>query len=386
MTWSADILADIRESGLYRRMPRIDGPPDPYVTVDGSRVMLLCSNNYLGIATHPKLMNAAVDAARTTGTSAGASRLVSGNLTMYDELETTLAAFEHRESALVFSCGYMANIALMTTLVDEGDVIFSDALNHASIVDGCRLSRARTIVFAHSDVDDLEKKMEAAGPFRRGLLIVEGVYSLDGDIAPLDSIIEVAETHGIMTVVDEAHGTGVHGAEGRGACERFGVEPDVVMGTFGKALGSAGSFAVCTKELRELLVNRARTLIYTTGLPPATLAAATTAIDVVNSEPDRRRHLLDICEYMRKKLREMGYEVPDGDSQIVPVIVGENQRTVDLSRKLFEKRMFVQAIRPPSVPEGTSRLRVTPMATHTKHDIDLAIDAFRSAGREMEII
>ena len=386
MTHVHDMLTNIRASGLYRRMPRIDGPPDAYATVDGSRVMLLCSNNYLGIATHPKLIGAATDALEQTGASSVSSRLVAGNLSLYEKLETKLAAFEHHETALVFSCGYMANIALMTTLVDKDDVIFSDALNHASIVDGCRLSRARTVIFAHSDPNDLKTKIEAAKPFRCALLIVEGVYSLDGDLAPLESLIEIAQTHGIMTVVDEAHGTGVHGTEGCGACERLGVEPDIVMGTLGKALGSAGAFVACTNELRELLVNRSRTLIYTTGLPPATLAASAAAIDVVHDEPERRRNLLDICAYMRTTLREIGYNVPEGDSQIIPVIIGENERTVNLSRTLFDKNIFVQAIRPPSVPEGTSRLRLTPMATHTKDDINIALDAFRSAGSELEIV
>jgi len=386
--WVSKELDHIRGSGLYRELRRIDGPPGPYVTIDGKKVMVLCSNNYLGLAAHPDVIKAAVRATRKFGASAGASRLVSGNHGLYDELEGKLAEFEQRDRALVFSSGYAANIALMTTLAGQDDVIFSDALNHASIVDGCRLSRARTVIFRHNDPDDLVAKIRETGRFRRAVLVVEGVYSLDGDFAPLDALVTVARDHGLMVVVDEAHGTGVHGSYGRGACERSGVstDVDVIMGTLGKALGSAGAFVVCSGEIRELLVNRARTLIYTTGLPPGALAAASMSLNIVKRDFMRREHLLRVAMTLRDELGTMGYDTLLGESQIVPVIVGENERAVALSQGLYRRGVFVQAIRPPSVAPGMARLRVTPMATHTDGDIERALDAFGSVGQSLGII
>jgi len=386
--WVTEELLDIRAAGTYRYLRRLESSPDSYVTVDGKRVMLLCSNDYLGLATEPSVIAAAAAATRRFGTGAGSSRLVSGNNTLYDELEKKLAAFERRDSALVFSSGYAANLALMTTMVGSDDVIFSDELNHASIVDGCRLSRARTIIFRHNDVDDLAERVRSAAPYRRGLLVVEGVYSLDGDIAPLEGLVALAREHGLMVVVDEAHATGVLGAQGRGACARAGVsaDVDVVMGTMGKALGSAGAFVACRSELRELLINRARSFIYTTGLPPAALAAASAALDIARDHYARREHLLELAMSLRDDLGSIGYVTPFGDSQIVPVIIGDNELAVLLSRELFRRGVFVQAIRPPSVPHGTARLRVTPMATHSENDIERAIDIFGDAGDALGIL
>jgi len=388
MNWVEEELAILHESGLYRAIRRIDGPPAPFVKIDGKRVMLLCSNNYLGLATHPHVVDAAVRATRDYGSSASASRLTAGNHSLYDKLEDELATFEQRESALVFSSGYLANLAILTTLAGSGDIIFSDSLNHASIVDGCRLSRARTLIFEHGNPADLADKIRTAGSFRRGLIVVEGVYSLDGDFAPLEEFVEVARVHNLIMVVDEAHGTGVHGVSGRGACERAGVsqQVDIIMGTFGKALGSVGAFVACRNEVRELLVNRARPLIYSTGLPPGALAAASAALDIVRAEPARREILMEGAIRLRDELAHMGYNVPWAESQIVPVIVGDNERTVELSEKLLRMGLFVQAIRPPSVPPGTARLRLTPMATHSDSDIDRAIDTFESAGRTLGII
>jgi len=386
--WVTEELLDIRAAGTYRYLRRVESSPDSYVTVDGKRVMLLCSNDYLGLATEPSVIAAAAAATRRFGTSAGASRLVSGNNTLYDKLEKKLAAFEERDSALVFSSGYAANMALMTTMVGSEDVIFSDELNHASIVDGCRLSRAHTIIFRHNDVDDFAEKIRSAGSFRRGLLVVEGVYSLDGDLAPLEGLVAVAREHELMVVVDEAHATGVLGPRGRGACARAGVsaDVDVVMGTLGKALGSAGAFVACRSELRELLINRARPFIYTTGLPPAALAAALAALDIARDHYARREHVLELAMSLRDNLGTIGYVTPFGDSQIVPVIIGDNEMAVLLSRELFRRGVFVQAIRPPSVPHGTARLRVTPMATHSENDIERAIDVFREAGDALGIL
>jgi 8-amino-7-oxononanoate synthase len=374
-------LRKILAANLLRQLPALSSNRSTTVTVQGCECLLLCSNNYLGIADHPRLREAAATAAMEHGCSASASRLVSGNLDLYDRLESALAEFIGKEAALVFSSGYAANTGVIQSVAQTGDVILSDQLNHASIVDGCSLSTADTRVFSHNDVDDLERYLRDCDAYRRKLIVVEGVYSLDGDCAPLGKIAQLAERYECVLMVDEAHAVGVLGDYGRGACELHGVTDrvDIIMGTMGKALGSYGAFVAGSDELKRFLVNKSRPLIYTTGLPPAALAASLAAIEVVRDEPWRRRDTLDKARYVRKKLSALDLDIGTSTTPIIPVMVGEASTAVRFAELLLEQGVFVQPIRPPSVPTGKSRLRVTVNADHTYEQLDRALAAFSKA-------
>ncbi len=378
-----DELDHIRAAGLWRELRRIEGAVDTWVEVDGRRALLLCSNNYLGLANHPALADAAADAARRYGVGAGASRLISGSLAIHRDLETRLARFEHTEAAVLFPTGYHANLGAITALVGKGDAVFSDRLNHASIIDGCRLSGADVHVYPHADVEALGALLRRH-PARRRLVVTDSVFSMDGDHAPLRAIAAVAAAHGALLMVDEAHATGVEGPNGAGLVEALalGGAVDVQMGTLGKALGAAGAFVAGSARLVDLLVNRARSLIYTTALPPPVVAAVDAALDVVAREPERRTRLAALSQRLRSRLRELGFEVPDGSGPIIPVIAGTSERALAWSRGLLAHGVFVQAIRPPTVPPGTARLRVTLMATHTDADLEHAVAAFAAVGSD----
>ena len=372
-----DELAHIRAAGLWRELRRIEGAVDTWVTVDGVRALLLCSNNYLGLANHPALAEAAARAAHAYGVGAGSSRLISGSLAIHRDLEARLARFEHTEAALLFPTGYHANVGAITTLVRRGDAVFSDRLNHASIIDGCRLSGATVHVYPHADARALDELL-ARHPARRRLIVTDSVFSMDGDHAPLREITAVAAAHDAMVMVDEAHATGVNGPSGAGLVEALGLGEAVTiqMGTLGKALGCAGAFVAGSRSLVDLLVNRARSLIYTTALPPPVVAAVAAALDVVAREPERRTRLAIISAQLRGRLRGLGFEIPAGEGPIIPVLAGSSERALAWSRALLERGVFVQAIRPPTVPDGTARLRVTVMATHTDDDLAHAVEAF----------
>lgn len=372
-----DELAHVRAAGLWRELRRIEGPVDTWVTVDGVRALLLCSNDYLGLANHPALAAAAARAAATHGTGAGASRLVSGSLAIHRDLEARLARFKHTEAAVLFPTGYHANVGAITTLVRRGDAVFSDRLNHASIIDGCRLSGAEVVIYPHGDVDALGEQL-ARSTARRRLVVTDSVFSMDGDHAPLREICRLAAAHDAMVMVDEAHATGVEGPTGAGLVEALGLGDAVTvqMGTLGKALGAAGAFVAGSRALVDLLVNRARSLIYTTAPPPPIVAAVDAALDVVAREPERRRRLATISATLRTELRALGFEIPPGEGPIIPVIAGSSERALAWSRGLLERGVFVQAIRPPTVPDGTARLRATLMATHTDDDVAHAVAAF----------
>ena len=380
-----DDLDRIRAAGLYREIRPTVGPVDTWVTVDGRRALLLCSNNYLGLASHPALVEAAARAAREHGVGAGASRLVSGSLPIHHELEERLARFKRTAAALLFPSGYHANIGAVTALAGKGDAVFSDALNHASIIDGCRLSGAAVHVYPHADVAALERLVRGSTA-RRRLIVTDSLFSMDGDQAPLREICSVAAAHDAMVMVDEAHATGVFGPSGAGIVEALGLHEQVTvqMGTLGKALGCAGAFVAGSRALVELLVNRARSFIYTTALPPPVVAAAAAALDIVEHEPERRQRLLRQAADLRARLQAQGLAVPDGESPILPVIVGGSPEALDWSRALLRRGVFVQAIRPPTVPPGTARLRVTVMATHTPSDLAYAADAFAGVQSEAE--
>lgn len=376
-------LQKLRDAGLYRQLRRVDGEQGPTLVLDGREVINFSSNNYLGIANHPALCAAAKQAIDRYGCGSGASRLISGNMTLHEELEAKLAQFKNTEAALVFSSGFQVNSGILSTLTGEGDVILSDSLNHASLIDGCRLSRAKTLVYGHCDLDQLEAALKQAAPAKRKLIVTESIFSMDGDEAPLVRIVELAEKYGAAVMVDEAHGTGIYGASGAGVVAKLGLGARVLvqMGTLGKALGGFGAYVAGSKELRELLINRCRSFIFTTALPPAVMAMAIAALDLVQREPERRERLRENVQALKSGLRRLNFSLPDNDSPILPLIIGDASRCMEFSAALLDRGVFAQGIRPPTVPEGTSRLRITAIATHTDEQISRALAAFENANR-----
>jgi len=365
-----EALADIRDRGLYRRMRMISGPQGPRVLLDGRPVLLLCSNNYLGLADHPRVREAAAEAAMRYGAGAGASRLVSGTMRIHRRLEERLAAFKGYEAALLFGSGYLANSGVIQALARSGEVVFSDSLNHASIVDGCRLAGAETFVYEHNDLDHLAWGLEQAEG-RGSLIVTDGVFSMDGDVAPLAEIVELARRHDVRVMVDDAHGTGATGPGGRGAVAQAGLEDevDVLVGTLGKALGSYGAYVCCERQTAKYLVNTARTLIYSTAPPPPSVAAAMAALELLQEEPRRVEKLQRNASVLRAALAEQGLPAAPGNTQILPVLVGDAGDAVAASERALGHGVFAQAIRPPTVPDGTSRLRLTVMASHSKSEL-----------------
>ncbi len=386
MTEIADRLEELRERGLHRRLRLIGGPQGPRVTLDGKQVLLLCSNDYLGLANHPKVRGAAAEAAMRWGAGAGASRLISGNMQPHSRLERRLATFKGYESALLFGSGYLANTGTIAALAGEGEIVFSDELNHASIIDGCRLSRAETFVYRHGDAEHLSWGLRKAGE-RAALIVTDGVFSMDGDVAPLGQLVELAKRHGCRLMVDEAHATGAIGPGGRGSVAAAGLsgEVDVVMGTLGKALGSYGAYVCANRETTDYLLNTARSFVFSTALPPSVAAAGLAALDLLESQPERVERLAANAMTLRKGLIAEGLAVGSSETQIVPVAIGEAEATMDLSERILEGGAFAQGIRPPTVPEGSSRLRFTVMSTHRREELERAAKLIGSAARELGI-
>jgi 8-amino-7-oxononanoate synthase len=386
MTDVAERLQELRDRGLDRRLRLVGGPQGARVLLDGRPVLLLCSNNYLGLADHPQVRRAAAEAAMSWGAGAGASRLISGNMEPHRRLEQRLAAFKGYEEALLFGSGYLANTGTIAALAGRGEVVFSDELNHASIVDGCRLSRAETFVYRHRDLDHLARGLERAAG-RGALIVSDGVFSMDGDVAPLAGLAELARRHGCRLMVDEAHATGALGPGGRGsvAAAGLGGEVDLVVGTLGKALGSYGAYVCANRELRDYLVNAARPFVFSTAPPPPVLAAALAALELLEAEPRRVDELQANAAILRGSLVAEGLAASGGESQIVPVEIGDAERTMALCERLLERGVFAQGIRPPTVPEGSSRLRFTAMATHRPSELERAARVAGEAARELGI-
>ncbi len=372
-------LLRIEEAGLYRKLRRVESDQGPTLRLDGRDVINFSSNNYLGLANHPSLCKAAKEAIDRYGCGSGASRLISGNMTLHEELENKISELKGTEAALVFNSGFQANTGILSTLVGEGDAIFSDALNHASVIDGCRLSRAKVVVYGHCDVDDLEQGLKDAPSIARKLIVTESLFSMDGDEAPLADIVSLAEKHGAMVMVDEAHATGIYEPNGSGLVAKLGLgdRVPIQMGTLGKALGGFGAYVAGSQALRELLINRCRSFIFTTALPPAVMAMAIAAIDLIKKEPQRRQALRDNCQLLRAGLEAQGYSVRASRSQILPLMIGDATQCMKLSEDLLQRGVFAQGIRPPTVPPGTSRLRITLMATHRREHIDRALKTFK---------
>jgi 8-amino-7-oxononanoate synthase len=372
------ILGEIRERGTYRRMRVLDGLQGPRMRVDGREVLLFAGSNYLDLARHPEVVEASVRGVRDWGAAAGGSRLITGNLQVHVSLEEELADFFGRPAALAFNTGYMANLGVIPALVGPGDVLVSDELNHASIIDGARLACCEVAVFRHGEIDSFAEVLARVRPKARRILVaIDGVYSMDGDVAPVAEIVKRAHEVDAMVLLDDAHGTGVLGTRGRGTAEAAGVleEVDILMGTLGKSIGSFGAFIVGSMRLRELLVNTARSFIFSCALAPGQVEAARVSLRLIDTEPWRRERLAKNCQRLRERLAASGISTSPSTTHILPVIFGENARTMAACEQLLERGYYAQGIRHPSVPRGSARLRITPMATHEEAEIDGLADA-----------
>ncbi len=382
-----DELSDRRRRGLYRRRRRLQSAQGARVRLRGRELVNFASNDYLGLAADPRLARAAAMAARRYGCGAGASPLVAGWLPPLRALERDLARWEGTEAALVFASGFAANLAAITALAGPADAVFSDALNHASLIDGCRLSRARVHVYRHADADHLETLLRTEGrSARRRLIVSDTVFSMDGDLAPLADLLDLARRHDALLLLDEAHATGVLGANGRGATELLlGGKPDpdrvIKIGTLSKALGAQGGFLCGTRRLIDWLVNHARPYVYSTALAPPVAAAARRAVAVVRQESERRCRVLELAELLHDRLRSAGRPETGSRCHIVPLVVGDARAAVKLSARLEERGLLVPAIRPPSVPEGTARLRVSITAGHTEEDVMRLVETLQAIDR-----
>jgi 8-amino-7-oxononanoate synthase len=384
-----DRLVELERLGLSRRLRLVSGPQGPTVLLDGQPVLLLCSNNYLGLADHPQVREAAAEAAMRWGVGAGGSRLISGTMTVHRRLEERLADFAGRQSCLLFGSGYLANLGVIGALAGRGDTVFSDELNHASIVDGCRLSRAEVVVYRHCDTEHLLWSMRHHGGRREGqgrrVIATDSIFSMDGDVAPLQELVELAQAAGARIVVDEAHAIGTYGPDGHGALAAAGLEGEVdaIVGTLGKSLGSYGAFVCGDEQMIRYLLNTARSFIFSTAPPPPAVAGALAALELLQQRPHRVERLAANARALRRSLAAEGFQVPEGDMHIVPLIVGEEGDTMRLCQAAIEQGVFAQAIRPPTVPAGTSRLRLAAMASHTASDMRLAAGVLASTARKL---
>lgn len=372
-------LGALKEQGLFNVIRTIDGPQGAWFVVDGRKVLNLCSNNYLGFADHPRLKEAAKKAIDEYGVGPGAVRSIAGTQTIHLELERKLADFKHAPACIVLQAGFSANTAVIPAITGRGDVIFSDELNHASIIDGCRLSRADVVRYQHNDVDDLRNKIiEHKDSARRMLIVTDGVFSMDGDIAPLPEIVEIADEFGAIVMVDDAHGEGVLGDSGRGIVNHFRLEGrvDIEVGTLSKAFGVMGGFVTGPEVLIDYLRQRARPFLFSSGLTPADTAAAIAAVDMLLESDEPVKTLWDNAAYFQKGLKEAGFDTGGTQTPITPVMLGEAKLASEFSKKLFEKGIFAQSISYPTVPRGKARIRCMVSAAHSKQDLDFALEKF----------
>jgi 8-amino-7-oxononanoate synthase len=382
LPWIAEEMQWLAEQQLLRKQRTVLRQPSGWCVVDGRRLRDFASNDYLGLSQDPRVIAAAQKAAAECGFGSGGSQLVVGRSPWHEELEARLAKFEEQEAALLFPTGYAANVGTLSALAEPGDLICSDRLNHASLIDGCRLSRATVFIYDHEQLDKLEARLLAAHDFRRKLIVTDGAFSMDGVLAPLPDLCLLAEKYRADVIIDEAHATGVFGPRGRGVCELLGVEDRVALriGTLSKAIGSIGGFVTGRRHAIDWLWNRARTQIFSTAAPPAACAAACAALDVIASEPGRREKLLQLSQRLRRGIESLSLKtISGGVGPIVPLLLGESETALDWAQCMENNGFLVGAIRPPSVPAGTSRLRIGVMATHETEDIDRLLEALRHA-------
>ncbi|MEW6201710.1 MAG: 8-amino-7-oxononanoate synthase [bacterium] len=387
-THSQKRLEDIKDKHLYRRLRTIRSSSDATVKIEGKKVFLLCSNNYLGLSTDPYVTRITKKYLERYGTGTGASRLISGNLEILELLEEKLSRLKYKEKTLLYPSGYMANIGAITAIAGAGDVIFSDRLNHASIIDGCRLSRARTIIYEHSEMNDLERKIRDTANFKNRIIITDSIFSMDGDMAPLMELAKIKEKYGAWLVVDDAHGTGAMGRGGAGVPDLLGVGKivDIIVGTLSKALASQGGFISASENFYELLINTSRPFIYSTGLSPVCAAAALAALQVIEKNPRILKNLKKNTELLHKGLIDTGFHLTSRETHITSVIIGDSKTAVEFSDELFKGGVYAPAIRPPTVEEGRSRIRITAMATHNEEDIEFALKVFHKVGTKFGLI
>lgn len=381
-------IAQLSKRNLNRTLVPIDSEQSTILKQDGKSFLHFSSNNYLGLTHHPNLKSAAISTTEQWGVGGGASRLVSGNSRRYVDLEACIARFKQTESALVFPSGYAANIGSIGTLVQKNDLILADRLCHASLIDGARLSGATLRIYRHKDTEQLAKLLQKRSARVKTLILTDGVFSMDGDISPLPELLRIAEEHDAVVYLDDAHATGVLGPHGRGTCDHFGLSNSriVQMGTLSKALGSLGGFIASDRSLIDYLVNKARSFIYTTALPPSVLAASIAGFDLIKKTPEIRKQLWHHTIRVRKQLNELGFNTCGSETPIIPILIGKTETALAFSRKLLEDGIYIPAIRPPTVPDGTSRLRISLMATHTDEQIQYLLFTLEKIGKELRLI
>ena len=378
----------VREQGVYPYFRMITSGQDPMVTMNGQRVIMLGSNNYLGLTNHPEIKAAAARALEDYGTGTAGSRFLTGTLDIHVELEEKLAEFLGREAALTFSTGFQVNLGVISALVGRKDVVILDNLDHACILDGARLSFGRVLKYGHNDMAALEERLRSVEDDRAAMIVVDGVFSMEGDLADLPRIVELKNKFNARLMVDDAHGVGVMGAKGRGTAEHFGVEDeaDLVMGTFSKSLAAVGGYVVGDASVIDYIKHNARSLMFSAAPPPASVASVIKALEIIEREPERRAQLWEITEYMRTEFTNMGYDTGDSESPVIPLGVGENFAAFQMTMRLQQEGVFANPVVSPAVPEGRAMIRTSYMATHTRDQLDQALEAFRKIGREMGVI
>ena len=381
LEWINDELKEVHDKELFRTLTELQTGQSPEITIGGKEYILLASNSYLGLSVDPRVIQAAEEAVRKYGIGSGGSRLVSGSSDLHRELEEKIASFKNTESAILFSSGYLANIGTISSLVGPNDFVYSDELNHASIIDGCRLSKAGLRIYGHLNYEELDSLLAGDSSSGKKLVVTDTVFSMDGDLADLKILAEICDKHGAMLMVDEAHATGVLGERGSGATEHFNVEErvPVVMGTLSKAVGSLGGYIAGSQNLIDFVRNRVRSYIFDTSLPAPSLAASLKSIEIIETEKERREHLWKIVNMFKAGLSELGYDVIPSNSAIVPILTGDPGPTLEIAAKLRKEGVFTPAVRPPSVAPGKCRVRSSLMSSHTVDHIERALDAFRKA-------
>ncbi|MGD6849400.1 glycine C-acetyltransferase [Rossellomorea aquimaris] len=383
-------LEDLKSRGLYNEIDPLQGANGPMITINDKKLVNLSSNNYLGLATDERLKKVAIEAVKEYGVGAGAVRTINGTLDLHVKLEEKLAKFKGTEAAIAYQSGFNCNMAAISAVMDKNDAILSDELNHASIIDGCRLSKAKIIRFGHSDMEDLRAKAKEAkesGQYKKIMIITDGVFSMDGDVCKLPEIVEIAEEFDIMTYVDDAHGSGVLG-KGAGTVKHFGLSDkvDFQMGTLSKAIGVVGGYVAGTQNLIDWLKVRSRPFLFSTSLTPADVTACTEALDLIMNSTELQDNMWENSRYLKEELTKLGFDIGNSETPITPVIIGEEQATQDFSKRLYEEGVYAKSIVFPTVPRGTGRVRNMPSAAHTKDMLDQAIKAYEKVGKEMGII